>query len=54
MAAMESSMSVASSGPRIASMMEGSSLLDGTSVEGAALEAAQSKSCFLRLSMLKS
>ena len=53
-------MRLASSGPRIASMMDESSLLEGTvgvsvegvAVDGVAFEAAQSKSCFVRLSML--
>lgn len=50
-------MSVASSGPRIASIMEGSRVEDGFvgasgSVEAEECEAAHSKSAFVRLSML--
>lgn len=66
---MESIMSVASSGPNIASIIEGSSFdeaavggsvfaavsavaLDEDEVEVLLLDAAHSKSCFVRLSML--
>ena len=56
MAFIESSMSVASSGPRIASMIDGSRDVEGTvgasvSVEAEDFDAAHSKSAFVRLSM---
>jgi hypothetical protein len=58
MAFMESIMRVASSGPKIASIMEGSRVDEGAvggSVDVVVVEefkAAHSKSCFARLSML--
>lgn len=51
----DSTMRVESSGPRIASMIEGSSLLEGAvgaSVEGEECSAAHFKRSFARLSML--
>lgn len=53
----ESTMSVASSGPRIASMTDGSRVVEGTvgasvSVETEDFDAAHSKSALVRLSML--
>jgi hypothetical protein len=50
-------MSVASSGPRMALMIDGSRVREGTvgasvSVEAEEFEAAHSKSAFVRLSML--
>ena len=56
----ESIMSVASSGPKIASMIEGFSVVEGTVgvsvcavVEAEEFEAAHSKSPFVRLSMVE-
>jgi hypothetical protein len=55
MAFIDSSINVASSGPRMESIMEGSKVFEGTTgVSGVEFEAAHSKSCFVRLSMSRS